>query len=107
MLACTEYRENRDGEQELHACREWAGAMPPVVVEQLPSTRAQEWEDVLEVRRGARGSAKCRRVEWPASHSEKEDAPEATADLEPTRVKVPVRNAVAGDVENRPQKERC
>ena len=72
-----------------------------MVVEEFPSTRAQEWEDVLEVGRGARCSAKCRRVERAASRSE-EDAPEPAADLEPTRMKVSVRNAVAGDVENRP-----
>ena len=60
---------------------------------------------MLEVGRGARCSAKCRRVERAASRSEQQDAPQAAADLEPTRVKVSVRNAVAGDVENRPQKE--
>ena len=80
--------------------------MPAVVVKELSSTRAQEREDVLEVGRGARCSAKCRRVERAASRSEQQDAPQAAADLEPTRVKVLVRNAVAGDVENRPQQER-
>ena len=78
-----------------------------MVVEELPSTRAQEREDVLEVGRGARCSAKCRRVEQAPSRGEEEDAPEAAADLEPTRVKISVRNAVAGDVENGPQKECC
>ena len=55
--ACSraEYRENRYGEQKLQACREWTGAVPAVIVEELPSTtRAQEREDVLEV--GARRS---------------------------------------------------
>jgi hypothetical protein len=102
LLGRAEYRENRDGEQQLQACRERTGAVPAVVVEEFPSTRAQEREDVLEVGRGARCSAKCRRVERAASRSEEEDAPEAGADLEPTRMKVSVRNAVAGDVENRP-----
>ena len=78
-----------------------------MIVEEFPSTRAQEWEDVLEVGRGARCSAKCRRVERAASRSEEEDAGEAAADLEPKRMKVSVRNAVAGEVENRPQKECC
>jgi hypothetical protein len=81
--------------------------VPAVVVEEFASTRAQEREDVLEVGRGARCSAKCRRVERAASGSEEENAPDAAADLEPTRVKVAVRNAIAGDVENRPQKECC
>jgi hypothetical protein len=74
-----------------------------MVVEELPSTRAHEREDVLEVGRSARCSAKCRRVERAASHGEEEDAREAAADLEPTRAKVSVRNAVAGNVEKRPQ----
>ena len=74
-------------------------------VEEFPSTRAQEREHVLEVGRGARCSAKRRRIERAASHSEEEDAHEAAADLEPTRVKVSVRNPVARDVKNGPQKE--
>ena len=81
--------------------------MPAVVVEELPSARAHEREDVLEVRRGALRSTKCRRIDRAASRSEEEDAREAAADLEPTRVKVSVRNAVSGEVENRPHNERC
>jgi hypothetical protein len=100
-----EHRENRDGEEELQAGRERTGAVPAVVVEEFPSTRAQEREDVLEVGGGARYSAECRRIERASSRGEEEDACEAAADLEPTRVEVAVRNAVAGDVENRPQKE--
>jgi hypothetical protein len=79
--------------------------VPAVVVEEFPSARAQEWEDVLEVGRGACCSAKCRRVEQAASRSEEEDARESASDLEPTRPEVSVRNAVAGDMEKRSQKE--
>jgi hypothetical protein len=57
-----EHRENRDGEQSLQACRKGTRAVPAVVVEALPSA-AQVREDVLEVGRGARRSAKCRPVE--------------------------------------------
>lgn len=81
--------------------------MPAVVMEEFPSPRAQEREDVLEVGRRARCSTKCRRVERAASRGEEEDAREAAADLEPTRVKVLVRNTVAGDVEHWSQKECC
>jgi hypothetical protein len=81
--------------------------MPASVVEEFPSTRTQEREDVLEVGRGARHGAKCRRVERAASRGEETDTPEAAADLEPTRVKVLVRNTVAGEVQNRPQKDCC
>jgi hypothetical protein len=46
--------------------------VPAVVVEEFPSTRAQAREDVLEVGRGARCSAKCRRIERAASCGEEE-----------------------------------
>jgi hypothetical protein len=84
ILGRAEYREDRDGEQKLQACRERTRAVPAVVVEEFPSTRAQEREDVLEVGGGARCSAECRGVERAASHGEEEDACEAAADLEPT-----------------------
>jgi hypothetical protein len=69
--------------------------------------RAQERKHVLEVRRGARCSAKCRRIERASPRGEQEDSCNAAADLEPTRVEVSVRNTVARDVENRPQNECC
>jgi hypothetical protein len=76
-----------------------------VVVEEFASARAQERKDVLEVRRGARRSAKCRRIERASPRGEEEDARKAAADLEPTRIEVSVRNTVARNVEDRPQKE--
>jgi hypothetical protein len=81
--------------------------VPAVLVEEFPSSRAQERKDVLEVRCGARGSAECRRIEGASPRGEESDASETAADLEPTRVEVSVRNAVARDVKNRPQKECC
>ena len=81
--------------------------MPAVVVEEFPSARAQERKDVLEVRHGARCSAQCRRIERASSRGKEQDARETAADLEPTRVEVSVRKAVARDVENRPQKDCC
>jgi hypothetical protein len=97
--------EDRGGEQELQACWERTRAVPAVVVERFPAARAHEGKDVLEVRRGARCSSECRRIEWAAPRGEKEDGRETTADLEPTRVEVSVRKAVTRDVEDRPQKE--
>jgi hypothetical protein len=73
-----------------------------VVVEQLPSARAQERQDVFEVGRGARCSAERRRIERASPRGEDEHARDPAADLEPTRVEVSVREAVAGDVEKRP-----
>ena len=101
-----ECSENRGGEQELHAWWEPTRAVPAFVVEELLSARAQEGKDVLEVRRGARRSAKCCRIERSSPHGEKENAREAAADLEPTRVEVSVRNAIASKMENRPE-EQC
>ena len=62
---------------------------------------------MLEVGRGARRSAECRRIERASPRGEEEDARQAAADLEPTRAEVSVRNAVAREVENRPQKKCC
>ena len=98
--------ENRGGEQELQACREPARAVPALVVEEFPSTRAQDGEDVLEVGRGARRSAKCCRIERSSPCGEEKDARKTAANLEPTRVEVSVRNPVARNVDNRPQKQR-
>jgi hypothetical protein len=102
-----EHGENRGGEQELQACWEPTRAVPAVVVEEFSSARAQERKDVLEVRRGARRSAKCRRIERASPRGEEEDAREAAADLEPTRMEVSVRDAVARNVEDRPQNDCC
>ena len=100
--------ENPPGKQELHVCRKPPLPVPAnAVVKELPSARAQEREDVLEVRGGTRRSAERRRIEWASPRGEEKDARDAAADLEPTRVKVLVRNAVTGDVENRPQQECC
>jgi hypothetical protein len=76
-------------------------------VEELPTARAEKGKDMLEVRRGARGGAKCRRIERSSPRGEKEDAREAAADLERTRVEVFVRNAIARNVEKRPEEECC
>ena len=99
--------EDRGRKNELQACREPARAVPAVVVEEFPSAGAQERKDVLEVRRGARCSTKCRRIERAPPHGEEDDARDTAADLEATRAEVSVRNAVARDMENRPQKECC
>jgi hypothetical protein len=58
--------------------------VPAIAVEDFPSARAQERKDVLEVRRGARCSAKCRRIERSSPRREKEDGRESAADLELT-----------------------
>ena len=106
-LRRTKHSENRGGKQELQACWERTGAVPAPIVEEFPSPRAQEGEDVLEVGRGTRGSPKRCRVERAASRGEKENAPDAAADLERPRVEVSVRHAVSGNMESRPQKDCC
>ena len=63
-------------------------------VEDLPSARAQERKNVLEVRGGACRGAKRRRIERASPRGEKEEAGEAAPDLEATRGDVLVRQAV-------------
>ena len=62
---------------------------------------------MLEVGRGACCSAECRRIERASPRGEEEHARDTAADLEPTRLEVSVREAVAGDVEKGPEKECC
>jgi hypothetical protein len=102
-----ERAHNPDGQQELHVHRETSRAVPAdAVVEELPAAQTQEGEDVLEVGGGTRRGAKCRRIEWASPRGEQKDAYDAAADLEATRAEVLVRQAVAREVEDRPQEER-
>jgi hypothetical protein len=76
------------------------------VVKELPAAQTQEGEDVLEIGGGTRRRAKRRRIEWPSPRGEENDACDAAGDLEPTRAEVLVRQAVARQVQDRPQEER-
>ena len=75
-------------------------------MEELPSGRTQDGEEVLEVGGGTRRGAKRRRIEWPSPRSEEKDACGAAGDLKPTRAEVLVRQAVAREVDDRPQEKR-
>lgn len=102
-----ERAQNHASQQELQACREAPLPVPAeAVVKELPSARAQERKDVLEVRGGTRGGAKRRRIERASSRGEEEDARETTSDLEATRAEVLVRQAIAREMEDWPQEER-
>ena len=86
--------------------RKWPIPMPPeAIVKDLPSAWTQEGEDVLEIRSGARERAERRRIERPTPRGEKSDACDTGPDLEPSRVEISVWNAVAREVESRPQQE--
>jgi len=76
------------------------------VVKELSSARAQEREDVLEVRGGTRHGAKRRRIERASPPGEEEDTRKTAANLEATRVDVLVRQAIACEVEDWPKDER-
>jgi hypothetical protein len=97
-----ERAENRAGQQELQARREAPRAVPAAVVEELPSARAQEREDVLEVRGGARRGAKSRWIDGAAARGKEQEARETAADFEATRAEVLMGQAVARQVEDRP-----
>ena len=103
-----ERAENPDRQQELQVRRETSRAVPAeAVVKELPATWMQEGEDVLEVGGGTCRGAKRRRIEWASARGEEKDACDAAGDLKATRAEVPVRQAVAREVEDRPQEERC
>jgi hypothetical protein len=76
------------------------------VVEELVSARTQEREDVLEIRGRAGRCAERRRIERSTPHGEEGETSQATADVEPTRADVLVRDAVADKMENRSREER-
>src|SRR4249919_353452 len=98
-----ERAENRAGQQELQVSRKAPRAVPAeAAVEELPSARAQERENMLEVRSGARRGAERRRIERASPHGEEEDARETAADLEATRADVLVRQTVAREMEDWP-----
>ena len=71
-------------------------------MKELPFAGTQKRKDVLEIRSGARERAERRRIEWSPPHSEESDASDTGRDLEPSRVKVSVRHAVAHEMQNRP-----
>lgn len=73
------------------------------VVKELPSTRAQEREDVLEIGSGTRCGAKGRRIERASPRGEEDYARETAANLDATRADVLVREAIAREMKNRPQ----
>jgi hypothetical protein len=75
-------------------------------MKELPSSWAEEREDVLEVRGGTRRATKRRRIEWPSPRGEEKDPRDTAADLEAMRAEVLMRQAVAREVEYRPQEER-
>ena len=71
-------------------------------MKELSSARAQEGEDVLEVRGGTRRSAERRRIERASPRGKKKDARKTAADLEAARAEVLVRQAIAREVDDRP-----
>jgi len=99
--------DNSHRQPQLHVRREPPGAVPAeTVMKELPATRAQKREDVLEIGGGARRSSERRRIERASPRGEDKDPSHAACDLEAARAEVLVRQAVAREVEDRPQKER-
>jgi hypothetical protein len=72
------------------------------VVEELPSTRAEKRKHVLEVRGRARCCTERGGIERASSHGKEQDAGDTAADLEPLRMQVLVRQAIASEVKDRP-----
>jgi hypothetical protein len=76
------------------------------VVEEVVSARTEKGKDVLEVRGRARRRAERRRIERSTPHGEQGETRQATADLEPTRADVLVRDAVTDNMEDRSCEQR-
>jgi hypothetical protein len=76
------------------------------VVKELPAPGTQKGKDMLEVRGGTCRCAKRRRVERASPRGEEKDARETGSDLEASRVKVLVRQAIACEVEDWSEEER-
>lgn len=80
-----ERAEDRTGEHELQGYRKTPRAVPAeAVVKDLPSTRAQERKDVLEIGSGTRCGANGRRIERASPRSKEDYACEAAANLDAT-----------------------
>jgi hypothetical protein len=77
--------------------------VPTAVVEELPSARAQEREHVLEVGSGGRRGAECRWIEDASANGQDQEACETATDLEATRADVLMGQAVASEVQDRPE----
>jgi len=75
-------------------------------VEELASTRTQEWEDMFKVGGGARRRAERRRIERSTPHREEDETRQAAPDLEAAGADVLVRETVARKMEDRTHKER-
>jgi hypothetical protein len=75
-------------------------------VEELAATRAQERQDVLKVRCGARPGAERCGIERATARGEEDEAHEPAPDLEAARADVLVREPISREVEDRAQQER-
>jgi hypothetical protein len=96
---CHEQAEDRSGKQELELRRERARALPAAAaVKELLSARAQQREQVLEVRCRSRKRTEGGRIERAASRGEEGDGREPASDLEAAAGDVLVRDAVCGEV---------
>jgi hypothetical protein len=107
LAAPDESTNNHACQQQLHVSRKATGSVPTVApVKQLRSARAKKWYDVLEIRSGACRCSESRRIEGTASAGEEGEAEGTATDFEAARANVLVWQAVAREVEDRPQKDR-
>ena len=75
-------------------------------MEELSSTWTEKRKNVLEVRGRACRRTKRGGIEWASPHGQESEARETTADLEPLRVDVLMRQAIACEVKCRPDEQR-
>ena len=75
-------------------------------MEELSTARAEERKHVLEVRGGARRRTERRGIERASPRGQEKDAREPASDLQVRRMNVLVRQAIAREVEKRPDEQR-
>ena len=105
---CQEQAKDRSGKQELELRRESARAVPAAAaVEELPSARAQQREQVLEVRCRSRKRTEGGRIERAAPRREEGDGREPASYLEAAAGDVLVRDVGSREVERGSKQQRA
>ncbi len=98
--------EEPSRDQQLRAGRDPTRPVPAgyaMAREELSSARLRQWENVFEIRRRRGERTDCRCVERPSHESQRQHADHPASELEPPRVDVFMRHAIAQEMQHRPE----
>jgi hypothetical protein len=76
-----------------------------VAGEELATARPREANEVLEVRTGSRDRAGDSGIKWSAHRGQEQDSGDARADLEAAVGDVPLRDPIAREVKEQPERQ--